>query len=99
MGRFKLCFQQPKLRLQDLLRKRKRTFEDWLTESGVSTYVELKRWCARVGVGPPSEDEWHKLKPVQVSSPPDGVVVLEPPPEAPKRVVRKKKDDPFSDFS
>lgn len=94
--KIRLTHQQPKLRLHDLLRKRKLTFAAWLAESNVSTYSELVRWCQLVGVAPPEEREWLALRPVAVSAPADGVVVLEPPPDALKRVRKRAKEETLS---
>src|SRR5262245_42644452 len=69
----------PKLRLGDLLRRRKMTLKQFLDESGVHSYGGLVERCHSIGVLPPDEAENHVAQPVMVSSPQDGVVVLEPP--------------------
>jgi len=68
----------PKLRLADLLRRRKTTLEVFILESGIQTYAALVTRCQRMGVQPPNEAEFHEIRPTIVSSPSDGVVVFEP---------------------
>lgn len=70
----------PRLRLSDLLRRRKMTLETFVTDSGVQTYEALVIRCQRLGCLPPAEAEYKKLRPDAVNSPSDGVVVLDPPP-------------------
>jgi hypothetical protein len=69
----------PRLRLTDLLRRRKTTLDAFITESGVQTYEALVIRCNRLGVAPPDRSAWDELRPDIVSSPSDGVVVLDPP--------------------
>lgn len=94
--KIRLTHQQPKLRLHDLLRKRKLTFAAWLAESNVSSYAELVRWCQLVGVAPPTEKEWLALRPEPVTAPADGVVVLEPPPDALRKARKRAKEETLS---
>ena len=60
---------QPKLRLVDLLRRRRMTLQDWFRENVVNTYDDLLAWCQLVGVSPPSTDEWTEMKPTPASKP------------------------------
>ena len=69
----------PRLKLSDLLRRRKMTLDWFIKESGVQTYEALCARCHRLGVQPPPESDWKALRPKKVSSPSDGVVVLDPP--------------------
>lgn len=78
MSRIKLK-NTPRLRLADLLRRRKMTLLQFIEESGVQSYEGLVIRCQRIGVQPPVKDEYLALKPTVVSSQQDGVVVLEPP--------------------
>lgn len=71
---------QPRLKLSDLLRRRKMTLKQMLTEHGITTYETLVIRCGRMGVTPPTEQEFHDVVPKPVNSPAEGVVVLEPPP-------------------
>jgi hypothetical protein len=68
----------PKLGLANLLRRRKMTLKQFIEEFGISTYAGLETRCARMGVEPPTEDEYKVVRPNMVSSPSDGVVVLPP---------------------
>lgn len=69
----------PRLKLSDLLRRRKMTLDWFINESGVQTYEALCARCHRLGVQPPPESAWKELRPETVSSPSDGIVVLDPP--------------------
>jgi hypothetical protein len=71
----------PRLKLADLLRRRKMSLHQLLDEFGITTYEGLVIRCGRMGVTPPPEADFkvaHPDKPV--NSPQEGVVVLEPPP-------------------
>ena len=70
---------KPPLRLQDLLRKRKVTLKTFVKETGISTYQKLQEKCAKLGVSSPTEEEFKAIFPERVSSPQEGIVVLDPP--------------------
>lgn len=71
----------PKLKLSDLLRRRKMTLRALLDEFGITTYGGLLVRCDRMGCAPPTEAEFRVAYPTgPVNSPQEGVVVLEPPP-------------------
>ncbi len=69
----------PRLKLADLLRRRKMTLEQFIEESGVQSYEGLVIRCQRIGVQPPRETEYKELKPKPVNSQQDGIVILEAP--------------------
>lgn len=73
----------PKLRLFNLLRRRKMTLIQFMSEFGITTLEGLKNRCNRMGVDPPSDDEFNTLvKPAIekiVNNPQEGIIVLEPP--------------------
>lgn len=69
----------PKLRLADLIKRRKTTLKTFLSEFGITTYEGLLERCARMGVGSPTRDEFMATETPVVSSPSEGVIVLEPP--------------------
>jgi hypothetical protein len=71
---------QPRLRLADVLRRRRSTLKALVGELGVSTYAGLEIWCARMGLVPPTDDEFSVIFPSKVNSPQEGVIVLTPPP-------------------
>lgn len=52
----------------------------YVKESGATSYGSLLESCSRMGVIPPSEDEWKRVAAENVSQPTEGIVVLEPPP-------------------
>lgn len=70
----------PQLTLLNLLRRRKTTLSQLLTEFGISTYDGLCTWCRRLGVIPPSNDEFLKAFPqtTSINNPMEGMIVLEP---------------------
>jgi hypothetical protein len=70
----------PKLRLADLLKRRKMTLKQLLDEFGITTYAALTIRCERMGVQAPSQEEFDVVAGTVVSSPTEGVVVLEAPP-------------------
>lgn len=74
-----------KLALTDLLRRKRKDLKTYLKETGIVTYERLVRSCTSIGVVPPSEEEFRNVlgNPTtpQVSSPTDGILVLEPPNE------------------
>jgi len=70
----------PKLKLSDLLRRRKTTLNIFLKEFGITTYESLFERCDRMGVEAPSMDEFLSVNQPIVNNPAEGVVVLEAPP-------------------
>lgn len=72
---------QPRLRLVDVLRRRRSTLAILVGELGLSTYSGLALWCRRMGIVPPDEAQFVAAFPAanRVNSPQEGVVVLEPP--------------------
>lgn len=70
-----------KISLTDLLRKRRSNLASFLKETGIVSYDLLKSRCDLIGVLPPSESEFFKIRgnnPPEISSPTEGIVVLEP---------------------
>lgn len=72
---------QPRLRLVDVLRRRRSTLAILVGELGLTTYAGLNLWCRRMGIVPPDEAQFIAAFPSagHVNSPREGVVVLEPP--------------------
>ena len=71
----------PKLKLGDLLRRKKMTLKHFLHEFGITTYEGMLTRCQRMGVLPAEESEFKAcFKPglPEVNNPLEGVVVLEP---------------------
>ena len=70
----------PPIRLVDLLRKKKTTLKQFLSNSGIAAYATLQQKCDKMGVSAPSEEEFWEVIGTAISSPQEGVVVLDPPP-------------------
>lgn len=69
-----------KLRLTDLLRKRRLDLKKYVEELGIVTYESLVSRCDRMGLAAPTREEFNKLGVQVASSPSEGIVILEPPP-------------------
>jgi hypothetical protein len=78
MSKFKIK-KLPSIRLADLLRKRKTNLKKFLSSSGIVAYVTLIQKCEKMGVSPPTEEEFKAAVGPVASSPQEGVVVLDPP--------------------
>ena len=81
-GRTPLKDHEPKLKLSDLLRRRRTNLTAFVAELGVTTHVGLAIWCRRMGVVAPSPQDFETAFPPasKVNSPQEGIVVLEAPP-------------------
>jgi len=90
--------RQPPIKLQDLLRRRRATLKEFIRTSGIATYSTLLQKCEKMGVSPPSEDDFKQSLGNQVSSPQEGIVVLESP-ELIKDSGQKISVDEFLDHS
>lgn len=69
-----------KVGLTDVLRRRRRTLSQFLTENGIVTYELLLARCDSMGVTPPTPHDFTAATGgsiPQVSSPTEGVVVVE----------------------
>lgn len=53
------------------------TLRQLLDEFGITTYDSLIERCNRMGVAPPTEDEFLVVAPSPVNNPPEGVFVIE----------------------
>lgn len=65
-----------------ILRRRKKTLSQWAAELGVSTYANAEIVCDRIGVKPPTREEWKEHiadpeLPPMISDPSGGVVVID----------------------
>lgn len=81
-GRIIVKDHQPRLKLADLLRRRRTTLQAFISDLGVTTYASLEIWCKRMGVAPPAPEEFTVAFPAaaKINSPMEGVIVLEAPP-------------------
>lgn len=94
-----------KVTLENLLKKRKKTMQEFMGELGIFSYESLKNICNSMGVQPPTEQDFSNAignpSLPQYSSPTEGIVVLTPlekeevaPPndtESPSTSLQKKK--------
>lgn len=71
----------PRLKMTDLLRRRKMTLKQLMDGFGITTFSGLDNHCNRIGVVTPSQDDFElATKGKQVNNPTEGVVVIEPAP-------------------
>lgn len=71
---------QSRLKLHDLLKRRRMGLKQFIDEYGISTYEGLVNRCDRMGVAPPSEADFKEAFPSPpVNNPIEGVVVVEAP--------------------
>lgn len=74
-----------KVTLVNVLKRRKTNLKNFLSETGIVTYELLKTRCDSMGVIPPDEVEFLEAtgtdatKPAAISSPAEGLIVLDPP--------------------
>jgi len=87
----------PTIKLVNLLRRRGHSLDSWMASAGVSSYVEVVRWCNKIGVLPPDEATYKALRPEQVSSPSDGIVVAMVEPKVTIGEVKEVALDPSSE--
>lgn len=67
----------PNIKLITLLSRKRMDLAGWSRDNGIFTYSSLVERCNRIGVEPPSEEEFAFVMPsTPVSSPTDGIVVL-----------------------
>ena len=78
MANFKIK-NLPPIRLVDLLKKRKTNLKNFLSSSGIVAYQTLLQKCEKMGVSPPPEEEFKIAVGPAVSSPQEGLIVLDPP--------------------
>lgn len=78
MGNMKDKHVQP-IAFSKLLKRKKLTLEQYVRDNGIVTYELLINKCARLGVVPPTPDEFDALKVQFVNSPTEGIVVVESP--------------------
>ena len=69
----------PPIKLIDLLKKRGLSLKDFLKNMGIATYTTLLQQCDSMGVSCPTEAEFKEALGDIVSSPQEGVIVLDPP--------------------
>lgn len=88
-----------KVNLLDVLKRKKSNLAKFLSDSGIVTYELLVDRCNSMGVVPPEEDVFfvalgRKQEDVpNVSSPAEGVVILEPP-----TLISEKSGKPVTEY-
>ncbi len=83
----------PRLGLSDLLRRRKMTLGTFMHEFGITTYEALSLRCKRLGVQPPSLDDYASIHVPVVSNPTEGLIVLRAEQEqSPDEGIEQKQD-------
>ena len=70
--------QKSQIRLEDLLRRRKSTLNQFLKDRGITTYEGLDSTCKRLGVLTPNHRSFIDCIDHYVSNPAAGVVVVPP---------------------
>lgn len=74
-----------KVTLADLLRRKRTDLQSFLAGSGIVSYELLVSRCNSMGVVPPTDEEFQVARGFShmhdISSPAEGIVVLQPPPE------------------
>jgi hypothetical protein len=70
--------QKSQIRLEDLLRRRKSTLNQFMKDRGITTYEGLDGVCKRLGVLTPNQGSFIECVDHYVSNPAAGVVVVPP---------------------
>lgn len=70
--------QKSQIRLEDLLRRRKSTLNQFMNDRGITTYEGLDGVCKRLGVLTPNQGSFIECIDHYVSNPAAGVVVVPP---------------------
>ena len=71
--------QKSQIRLEDLLRRRKSTLNQFMKDRGITTYEGLDGVCKRLGVLTPNQGSFIECVDHYISNPSAGVVVVPPP--------------------
>jgi len=71
--------QKSQIRLEDLLRRRKSTLDQFMKDRGITTYEGLDSVCKRLGVLTPNQGSFIECVDHYISNPSAGVVVVPPP--------------------
>ena len=71
--------KKPRIALLDLLRRRSMTLAQFIVELGITTFSSLEIHCERLGVAMPTLEKFEDARGNKtISSPSEGVVVIEP---------------------
>lgn len=78
MSKFKIK-KLPPIKLVDLLKKKKTNLKQFLASLGITTYIKLEQKCNSLGVSMPPHEEFQLAVGDIVSSPQEGIIVLDSP--------------------
>ena len=70
--------QKSQIRLEDLLRRRKSTLNQFMQERGITTYESLDGTCKRLGVLTPNQGSFIECINHYISNPGAGIIVISP---------------------
>jgi len=85
---------RPGIKLETLLKRRRTTLASFLEKQGITTYETLLERCARMGCEPPTMEKFMvATSHAVVSSPTEGVVVLEAEDVVPGVVVVTEEEE------
>lgn len=92
--------QKSQIRLEDLLRRRKSTLNQFMQERGITTYECLDGTCKRLGVLTPSQRSFIECIDHYISNPSAGIIVVSPSITIEESTGRPKVDvdDKFEDL-
>lgn len=84
----------PRIRITHILKRRKKTLKQWADELSLVTYASAVAHCEKVGVAPPTVEEWESAigpidLPPLVDDPTEGIAVVQF--NAPKTNKKSKK--------
>lgn len=69
--------EQPKVELAKLLRRRKLTLARFVSDFGITTYVQFCQVCKSLGVEPPIEDDFKSVVTKPVTNLSEGVAIID----------------------
>lgn len=69
--------EQPKVELTKLLRRRKLTLARFVSDFGITTYVQFCQVCKSLGVEPPVEDDFKSVVTKPVTNLSEGVAIID----------------------
>lgn len=70
--------QKSQIRLEDLLRRRKSTLNQFMQERGITTYESLDGICKRLGVLTPNQGSFIECIDHYISNPGAGIIIISP---------------------
>lgn len=83
---------QPRIKLDSLLKRRKATLAQWITDVGIHTYDQLACQCRKMGITPPSKEEFDAVAPKDITVATEGIVYVDVEPVS---VISEKTEQPI----